>query len=201
MGLAKPVVAPERGLAVPDRAHAVLWLPALSYDLMKRDLAQWDFAFGFDMPEATGTTSPNYRTLLAAPVVFPDFDLDHNPGESPFANSDLYGARLAPRISVPLNLRRIDTGAGGPTDPSVLVLVDRSPNPLTVLKSAAGAGSDGLWPIIDGTLAAWIPTGLCYVHVLANGSKTMDAQNPGTSVLAVSRTGAADCFVRLEAGA
>jgi hypothetical protein len=201
MGLAKPVVAPERGLAVPDRAHAVLWLPALSYDLLKRDLAQWDFAFGFAMPETQGATSAFHRTLWTAPVVFPEFALDHNPGESGFANADLYGVKLAPRIAVPLTVERVDTGVGGPTDPTVLVLVDRSPDPATVTAAVARQDADGLWPILDRNLATWIPTGLCYVHVLANGSKTMDAQNPGTSTLTVSRWGTADCCVRLEQGA
>jgi len=196
-----PPVARERGLYVPDRAHAMPWLPELTRDLMRRDVAAWALSFGFSMPPTQGPTSNMYRTLWTAPVVLPDFGLDRDSQNPELADASIFGWPARAMVKVPLEVETVVSGSGGPDSPSTLVLVDPLPDQINVPVAAFGgvpSGSDEWIQTADRTLTAWVPRGTVYVHVLACGSARFSMEDPGTTSLIVGRGGLADCGFRVE---
>ncbi len=172
----KPKITDAR-IIVNEGEAAKLWLPSLTQDLQKRDIAAWAFGFQWHSPEKTQTLRIAPRTVATIPIYFPEFDIDHEAGQNPLTTANLYGSATVMKMRIVIEAKATDNGGGGAvgpgkiaawlsqttatemyTGPDEVPVNNSSYQDFTISQTAQ-----------DLTGSPVLPTGLWYVHIGAEG--------------------------------
>lgn len=180
----KPSIHPSV-YTVTSRANAKPWLPELTRKLIERDLAQWNFQFGFKMPLVEGNPG-QMVTLWVVPIWFPNYALDHQDNQSGIGEDiNFFGDRKYPMMNITFEARisktaNTPTGGAGfvacflePSGEDVHYPLDNVANK-KIIYSTSWQDVVMQHPVQKYDGEVFIPTGLWYLHIAAAGNTGYD---------------------------